>query len=527
MIGHPLKINTLLEDIKRGDILLPEIQRAYVWKGPQVAKLLDSLYHNFPIGQVLLWDTDTLPITKNLQGSNKVHLPNVGQPKIILDGQQRLTSLYLALSKEYHAKTDVWFNLDTEEFHRFLRRMKADPRWLSVRSVINGINSNSFKIIEEIEEWNKSKMDNQKKQDYADRIEKLKKIGERQIPIEIFKSNDYEDATELFVRINSQGTRLRGAELVMAKLALRLPEMIVDKFEKSMEKYESIGFHLDTRFLTRALVAIGTNQSRFRYLTSFWDKSESEILKIWEKTNKAVDTAVNFVRHNAGFETSSWLPSLNTLIILSSYFNKYPRIAESVESGLLRWFYLASLRGRYSGSSETFMDEDLKAIKSDKPLENLMKNLKNMGRSFEVTPDEFDDAGWRNPLFPMTYAVVKKNHAKDWFSGVELSKDTVGKDNNIQTHHVFPKKVLKESGISRKDRDEIANLAFLSAKPNRNISASKPEEYLKEIANSNPKRLKDQHIPMDQNLWKVENFQKFLEIRRKLLAEAVNKLLAA
>ena len=527
MIAHPLKIKILLDDIKRGNILLPEIQRAYVWKGPQVAKLLDSLYHGFPIGQVLLWDTDKLPITKNLHGSNKAQLPNAGQPKIVLDGQQRLTSLYLALSEDNHAKTDVWFNLDTEEFHRFLRRMKSDPRWISIREIINGINSNSFKIVGEIESWNKSKMDDQKKQNYANRIEKLKKIGEYQIPVELFKSDSYEDATELFVRINSQGTRLRGAELVMAKLALRLPEMIVINFEKAMEEYENIGFHLDTRFLTRALVTIGTGQSRFRYLKAFWDKSESEILKIWEKTNKAVDSAVNFVRHNAGFETSSWLPSLNALIVLSAYFNKYPKIAGDVETGLLRWFYLASLRGRYSGSGETYMDEDLKAIKTDNPLENLMKNLKDMGRSFEVTPDEFDDAGWRNPLFPMIYAVAKKNHAKDWFSGVELSQDVVGKDNKIQTHHIFPKKVLKESGVSRKDRDEIANLAFLRAKPNRNISASRPKEYLSEIVNSNPERLKDQYIPMDQNLWKVDKFQKFLEERRKMLAEAVNKLLAA
>ena len=176
MIAHPLKIKVLLEEIKREDILLPEIQRAYVWKGPQVAKLLDSLYHNFPIGQVLLWDTDKLPITKNLQGSNKTNLSNAGRPKIVLDGQQRLTSLYLALSEKNHIKTDVWFNLDTEEFHRFLRRMKADPRWISVREVINGTNSNSFKIVEEIEQWNKCKMDNQKKQDYANRIEKLKKL---------------------------------------------------------------------------------------------------------------------------------------------------------------------------------------------------------------------------------------------------------------------------------------------------------------------------------------------------------------
>ena len=526
MIANPLKIKVLLDDISRNNILLPEIQRAYVWKGPQVAKLLDSLYHEFPVGQILLWDTDKLPITKNLQGVNEGYLPNAGNPKIVLDGQQRLTSLYLSLSEETEMNIDVWFNLDTEEFHRYLRRMKADPRWISVKDVINRGKS-TVKILKEIKETGICEMNDEKEQIYIDRIEKLKKIGEYKIPVELFKSDSYERATELFVRINSQGTRLRTAELVMAQLALRLPKMIVNTFEEAMEEYEDSGFHLDTRFLTRALVAIGTGQSRFRYLTEFWKKSESEISKIWENTNKAVNSAVNFVRHNAGFETSSWLPSLNALIILSAYFNKYPKIAEDVESGLLRWFYLASLRGRYSGPSETYMDEDLKAIKSNDPLTGLMRNLKDMGRSFQVTPDEFDDAGWRNPLFPMTYAVVRKNHAKDWFSGVELTRDVIGKDNDIQTHHIFPKKVLKEHGVSRKDRDEIANLAFLGAKPNRSISASYPEEYLNKIAGSHPERLITQCIPMNKILWKVENFQKFLETRRKMLSEAVNKLLAA
>ena len=122
---------------------------------------------------------------------------------------------------------------------------------------------------------------------------------------------------------------------------------------------------------------------------------------------------------------------------------------------------------------------------------------------------------------------LEKKHAKDWFSGVELTSDIIGKDNDVQIHHIFPKKILKEVGISRKDRDEIANLAFLGAKPNRSISASLPEKYLDEIATYHPERLTTQCIPMDRNLWKVKNFQKFLKVRRDLLAEAVNKLIAS
>ena len=370
-------------------------------------------------------------------------------------------------------------------------------------------------------------MDEETTEKYLNRIQRLKKIGEYKMSVDLFKSNSYDSATELFVRINSQGKRLKMGELALAKLALCLPNMIVDKFEKAIIEYKHNGFHLDAGFLIRALISIGTGQSRFRHLTKFWNEtSESEISKIWKDTNKAINNAINFVRHNAGFDHSKIIPSLNALIILSAYFNKYSKIAKNVDTGLLKWFYLASLRGRYSGSSETSMDEDLKAISSNDPLAGLMKNLKNMGCSLKVEPDEFDDIGSKNPLFSMTYAVIRKNHAKEWFSGVEITHDVIGKDNKIQTHHIFPKKVLKEQGVSRKDCNEIANLAFLGAKPNQSISANYPEKYLNDIASSHPERLKSQCIPMDKNLWKVKNFQKFLEARREMLAEAVNKLIA-
>src|SRR5687768_6880867 len=98
MIANPLKVRELLDEVVGGKVVLPEIQRAYVWKGPQVAKLMDSLYKEYPSGQILLWDTMDLPITKNLEGVKSPALPAVGSPKIVLDGQQRLTSLFKALA---------------------------------------------------------------------------------------------------------------------------------------------------------------------------------------------------------------------------------------------------------------------------------------------------------------------------------------------------------------------------------------------------------------------------------------------
>jgi hypothetical protein len=136
MIANPLKVRELMDQIVGGQVVLPEIQRAYVWKGPQVAKLMDSLYRDYPTGQILLWDTDALPVTKNLAGVRPPALPAVGAPKIVLDGQQRLTSLFKALTAD-EDPIRVFFNVETEQFQLYLNRLKSDAHWIDVRAVVN------------------------------------------------------------------------------------------------------------------------------------------------------------------------------------------------------------------------------------------------------------------------------------------------------------------------------------------------------------------------------------------------------
>ena len=523
MIGVPLKIRELIEEIYRGEVLLPEIQRAYVWKGPQVAKLLDSIYREYPSGQVLLWDTTELPVTKGIEGVEIQPGAHSGHPKIVLDGQQRLTSLYKALTENKNGLS-VYFHLRSEQFQLYLSRLKADPLWISVREIFNDRRPD-LKILREIEARLGQKISDDDMDRFLSRLQKLRRIGDYKYPIEIFKTDDYDQATELFVRINSGGTRLRAAELMLAQLALRLPGALVETFTRAIDEYDELGYELDARLLIRALIVSGTGQSRFRYLSEFWKKQPSEIKKIWEKARGGIDAAVKFVRQNAGFESSDWLPSLNALIPLAAYFERNDKITGDVEHGLLQWFYVASLRGRYSSAAETAMDEDLKAILSDDPIRALMRNALGADMKIEVLADEFDDAGWKNPLFPMTYAVAKKQGAKDWFEGMSLSRDVVGEDHQIEIHHIFPKALLRERGERQKDIDEIANLAFLMAKPNKQISKTEPYDYLSEIADKHPDRLTAQCVPMDRRLWKLDRFQDFLSARRELLAKSVTSLL--
>src|SRR3989442_2418653 len=106
-----------------------------------------------------------------------------------------------------------------------------------------------------------------------------------------------------------------------------------------------------------------------------------------------------------------------------------------------------------------------------------------------------------------------------------LSQDVVGEDHQVEIHHIFPKALLKERGERRKDIDEIANLAFLMARPNKQINKREPLEYLSEIADEHPDRLIAQSVPMERRLWTLDKFQDFLAARRQLLAKTVTDLL--
>jgi hypothetical protein len=136
MIGHPLKISDLVSEIERKELLLPEIQRGYVWQRPQAVKLIDSLYRDYPTGALLLWDTEELPVTKEMEKQKEsTGQPNF-RPKIVLDGQQRLTTLYKVFVGDEDIR--IYFNLETEEFQLYAPPLKNQPLWIPVSDVLAG-----------------------------------------------------------------------------------------------------------------------------------------------------------------------------------------------------------------------------------------------------------------------------------------------------------------------------------------------------------------------------------------------------
>jgi hypothetical protein len=126
----------------------------------------------------------------------------------------------------------------------------------------------------------------------------------------------------------------------------------------------------------------------------------------------------------------------------------------------------------------------------------------------------------------MLYFVLKSKGAKDWHTGFLLKDKNVGKTHTIQFHHIFPKSLLQKENYERKEINEIANLAFIGGKTNREILNKKPEQYFNTIIEKRGKDdLYSQLIPHKEELWKIENYPKFLEERRELIAKAINKFI--
>jgi len=213
------------------------------------------------------------------------------------------------------------------------------------------------------------------------------------------------------------------------------------------------------------------------------------------------------------------------------YFAKNKHLSDEEEKLLLFWYYSANIWARYSTSPEAKLDQDLNVLVDKQTGElkeggiaSLVKNIRHDVSDLIVDEEELVELYQRSAFLPLLFAIVRKKRAKDWFNGIEFSSTNVGPDNQIELHHFFPRSVLKHAGLPRKAYDDFSNIVFLSQKANREIRQSTPLQYIKKY-NIEKKRLEDQFIPLDEELWKIENFDKFLEARRKKIAQAMNEYL--
>jgi hypothetical protein len=513
----------ILNQIDLGTYALPEFQRGYVWTREQVRKLMTSLYNGYPIGSLLIWVTKT--DSTAVRGDS--YAPP-GTVNLILDGQQRITSLYGIIKGEAprffdgnaSAFSGLYFNIkeETFEFYR-AAKMKEDPNWISVSDLMrNGVGNYIARLIPKYPNPD----------ELSAVLNKLNKIGNiKNIDLHIHEVSG-EDKTvdvvvDIFNNVNSGGTKLSKGDLALAKICARWPEARAE-MKAILQRLKKAGYVFELEWLLRCVTIYTTSKPYYSELddikTDVFQNSLSE-------ASKLIDILLNQIGSRLGLDHDRVLGSRYSIPLMVGYLKKVgvKNLDNAGWNKLLYWYVHTFLWGRYAGSTESVLSQDLNIIESGEGVDGLIRQLRQNRGDLAIRPEDF--WGWSigARFYPLLYMLTRVAHAKDWGSGVELSSMLLGKHSTLEVHHIFPKALLYKSGYSKSEVNALANYSFLTKDSNLGISDKSPSEYIPMLAQKNPEAVHSHWIPDNPELYTTERYLDFLMERRKLLAEHANDFL--
>ena len=571
-------IEEILGWIKQGKIGLPEMQRPFVWSTAKVRDLIDSLYNGYPIGYIVTWQNPAIGLKNDSSSNNK---------EIIIDGQQRLTALKAALSGEkvvsqqYITKRiKISFKPSTGEFNTLNSAIEKDPLWINDISDIFKSDFNSYSYV----------TDNAKKlgmapEDLGATLQKLLAIRQSEIgDIKLGYNLSIGAVTDIFNRINSKGVSLSSADLAMSRLSadtihggnnlrkqieyfvqlLNDPNLLenIVKFDSDFANTKEFGqikwiasevnpiYKPRYADILHLILATSFKRGKLSDMVSLISGRDFEARNYSEEGMKAnyakmqagatlVFNKSNFQRYlmilrDMGMRNSGKLGLVghgvfNFGYILFLYLHRITNLSqEKIASYLKRWIIMSALTGRYSGSSETITESDLKMISRDANPINVLD---------DILDREMNDSFWNGTLPNMLR--VQSTQASSWriFQMSQIyGKDIawLAKDTSTETvmleegniHHIFPQAYLRKNGFSKGDINQIANYVWVTQPKNLEISDKAPKDYLSDeniIEFMSETNNRENAIPEEIVEYDFHNYSDFLNQRRHLMAKKMRE----
>ena len=508
-------VRNLIDRISNGEIRLPELQRAYVWRPTQVAKLVDSLYRGYPFGSLLLWQSDEAPPERELAVGAPVGRSFVA-PLYLLDGQQRLTSLHRVFRD--HAEAQIVFHVEKERFQNQSAATKADPGWIKVAALLGGTASLT-KVTGQLRQAGCTLPDDEIER----RLISVRTLGDRHFHIETLNGCDYQDVTEIFVRVNSAGRHLTRADLAMSTLSAKWPG-VLEKFQKEAGHWQANGYgDLDIEFLARAYAGVlfGGGLSSWS-VNDLSRVGEPELQRAWDVLHRGLQQLVAILKQNLKLDRSGPLPSLTPLIPLAVLLGERDKdrpLTNDDADAMVYWLLIATVRARYSSATDTALARDIQAVRKPEPVRELLRNLGVLQSVPSITAESLTGRSRESPYFFLSLLAAQRNGARDWWYPHQIIVGEQG-DFQLQYHHVHPVATL--AGYDKTDINDLANLAFISRRANLKISDRSPADYFPTVGDAD---LVAHYIPLEEDLRAAAAFPRFLAERRRLLAEAMTALL--
>jgi hypothetical protein len=519
-----MKISTILDHIDSGHMALPEFQRGYVWNRDQVRALFDSLYRSHPVGGLLVWATESKSAAHRGDGTLAA-----GVVKLLLDGQQRMTSLYGVVrgrppeffDGNAQAFTGLRFHLETETFAFYQpAKMKDDPLWIDVTELMQKGTAGLGAFVTRL---SKDPELVPRVGDYVGRLSQLLAIADKILHIEEVTGADktLDIVVDIFNRVNSGGTKLSKGDLALAKICAEWPEAR-DTMKAKLNEWAVADYHFALDWLLRSVNTVLTGEAKFQFLH---DRNALEIQEGLKRAVKHVDRCLNMIGGRLGLDHDRVLFGRFAIPVMVRYLDQHDgHLNEQERDKLLFWFVQAGMWGRFSGQTESFIDQDLATLEGpDGGLDKLLEQLRLWHGGLRAEPGHF--AGWSlgSRFYPVLYLLTRMGEARDWGTGLPLKASLLGKMSSLEVHHIFPKAQLYKRGYKRREVNALANFCFLTKDSNLVIRDNLPEMYFPEVEEDHRGALASQWIPDDPKLWKVENFREFLEARKLLLATEINR----
>jgi hypothetical protein len=514
------KIISQVEDLLHGKVVIPSIQRDFVWMRPDVRDLFDSLYRGYPVGALLLWKTNlTVPFKTAavVQTDKSIH-----QPLYLLDGQQRLTSLawvYRPESKADGRLIDLRFDVRTEEFVNPSAVQRKDPLLIPVSTLLQE-NVQFYQVLLKAG----VPFDDPNFEAWTRRMQKVNSIRHHQIAVITYESDDYEEVAELFARLNKGGRRLSKGDLVYSAIAARWADGL-DTMDSFHQELRDSNFALNREAVLRLMSLLaGTGAHHIKLIGA--EVGEAALKEAWQHTERALRYAIDFLKGECSIPRSEVLSSPNVTIVPALLLHHRDGKLRPGEAQLLRrWVYTAMAFSHYSLQVEGKLDAEARLVKSREG-EGLFAELLRRAsgtRSLDsaLHPRDLEQKYSTHPFFKLLYIAALRGTARDWATNIAISDQPMNSGATIEFHHVFPRARVQGT-YAKEEWNSLANLAFITGQTNKMISSRLPAQYMTEIA---AERLAEQWIPQEPELWSLDRFPDFLAARRRLLANVLNELL--
>ena len=508
--------SSLMNDIEKGNIKIPQFQRNFVWSKDKSAKLLDSIVKGYPIGTFIFWKTrEELRSIRNIGRLNLPPTPKGDFINYVLDGQQRLTSLFAILKGLKIHREDR--EEDFSEFYLDLEAMEDEP---IVTTGKDDTNSHAFIKLPDLL-YGKLKVLVAYPEKVQEKIQKYKdRINAYQFSAVSIKDTSIDVATEIFTRLNVSGKPLSVFEVMVAKTFDSKRNFdLAEKFEELKNELSQVDYDtIPEAAVLQTVSILLTKECRKKDILRL---NRNDIINIWPSAVDAIRESVDYFRNHFRIPVSRLLPYPSLIVPFSYFFYKNKkRPSGDTQKNLQDFFWRASLGGRYSQGMEGRLARDVKKID---------KILKGKRPKYEWSVDTSSKFIMDNGWFSVSRSYIKAllcilayHQPKSFVDNtiVRISNDWLKQANSKNYHHFFPRSYLNKQGEDDSYINHIANITIVDDYLNkREIKAQSPSKYMKIFAKEN----KDIRRCMRTHLIDLKTFGIFNNDYRRFLRKRCEK----